>query len=629
MCGICGLIVKTDNQLGELGNLLTRMTELLVHRGPDEKATWHEGAAGLGHTRLKVLDLEGSKQPMLDITGRYLLVYNGEVYNFQELRRELKSHHCMVFRYRGDTEVVLNAFVAFGKACLHKFNGMFAFGLWDRKEQTLFLARDRMGQKPLFYYTDSSMFVFASEIKCILSIPGIDTSLDYSSLDSYFKYGFIPSPDTIFKRIKKLPPAHYLIYKDNNFAINRYWSPPLPTVTPSISIQEASQILRHKMERAVRLRLISDVPLGAFLSGGIDSSAIVALMRENSSEVKTFCISFRERSYDESRFSKLSAEHFHTDHTEYMVKDYQVESLLKKLVFHFDEPFGDSSALPTYHLSRITRQYVTVALSGDGGDELFAGYNRYIARRFAHYYNLLPKSLRTRFFNNLISMLPDNTRYYAKSIVKSLKLFHTMALSINRNPLSVLPNVFEEHERKALYSHQLLAQLCDAGSKDHIIRISEQFSNLDEISHMMWVDMHTYLPDDILVKVDRMSMAHSLEVRSPFMDHEVVEFICTLPIDYKLKGFTTKYILKTAMNDLLPKTVLKRRKQGFSVPLAVWFRKNLRELVHDYMFSKEAAELLRLESIKQLLIEHQEKNKDNSHRLWTLLIFCVWLNEYC
>jgi len=630
VCGFCGLIDLKYCLNQRAPDILWNMTKTLNHRGPDEMNMWHNRKVGLGHTRLKVIDLEASRQPMKDPSNRFILVYNGEIYNYLQLRRELQSSG-IHFYTNGDTEVVLNAFMHWGPKCLEKFNGMFAFALWDSEEQTLFLARDRMGQKPLFYYSDDRFFIFGSEIKSILSVPEIELKIDEIALDEYFKYGFISSPRTIYKKIKKLPPAHYLIFQEQNFSVHRYWKIPTPTSSPTITLMDGARILAHKLEKAVRLRLISDVPLGAFLSGGLDSSAIVALMARNKTHIKTFCIGFGEPSYDESSHARRVSEYLGTTHTEYRLEDYEVETLLPKLVNHFDEPFADSSALPTYHLSRITRQNVTVALSGDGGDELFAGYNRYVARRLAYYYNKLPEFLRDKFLNKFLSMFPENSKYYAKSVIKKAKLFVSMASRIDQDPLEVLPVVFSEQDRNKLLTRDFIDQLrrSQKTEGDEIRNISENFRFLDEISHMMWVDLHTYLPDDIFVKVDRMSMAHSLEVRSPFMDYEVVEFICSLPIEYKLKGITTKYILRAAMNEALPRIVLERSKQGFSVPLAVWFKNKLSNLSREYMLSKGTAELLNLERIKQLLAEHQEGKKDNSHRLWTLLIFCKWWNEYC
>jgi len=605
------------------------MTKTLSHRGPDETNVWHDTNVGLGHTRLKVIDLEASKQPMRDPSNRFILVYNGEIYNYLQLRRELQSSG-ILFYTNGDTEVVLNAFMHWGPKCLEKFNGMFAFALWDRKDQTLFLARDRMGQKPLFYYCDDRFFVFGSEIKSILSVPRIDLRTDEAALDEYFKYGFIPSPRTIYKKIRKLPPAHFLIFQAPNMSVRRYWQMPIPSSSYSITMRDSAQILSQKLEEAVRLRLISDVPLGAFLSGGIDSSGIVALMARNKTHIKTFCIGFGEPSYDESSHARRVSEYLGTTHTEYRLEDYEVETLLPKLVNHFDEPFGDSSALPTYHLSRITRQSVTVALSGDGGDELFAGYNRYVARRLAYYYNQLPAFLRRKFLNKFLSMFPENSKYYAKSIIKKAKLFVSMASRIDQDPLEVLPVVFSRQDRNKLFPRDFIDQLRDSQKTeggDEIRNISENFRFLDEISHMMWVDLHTYLPDDILVKIDRMSMAHSLEVRSPFMDHNVVEFVCRLPVEYKLKRLTTKYILKKALKDGIPRNITRRPKQGFSVPLAVWFKTRLKHLSYDLLVSSASDNYLNRDYINHIWLEHQKGRRDNSHNLWVLLIFSLWARQ--
>lgn len=626
MCGLCGLVNFSGMNKDELSKLISRMTHTLSHRGPDEVGTWLDNSVAFGHARLKIIDLRGSKQPMADSQGRYILVYNGEIYNFRQLRQEIQNQGT-VFQTTGDTEVLLHAFATYKAQCLKKLNGMFAFAVWDRWDHKLFLARDRMGQKPMFYYQDGRFFAFASEIKSILCIPGINREPDVIALDHYFKYGFIPSPRTVYKRVKKLPPAHFLVHAGDRTTLNRYWHIPLPLSSEQPTITESAIILRGKLEKAVHLRLVSDVPLGAFLSGGIDSTAVVALMSLLNTDVKTFCVGFQENSYDERSHSKIASERFNTNHTEYILEDYEVESLLPKLTFHFDEPFGDSSALPTFHLSRITRRSVTVALSGDGGDELFGGYNRYIGRRLAHYYNRLPTCLREHFLRHFISMFPDNSRYYAKSIIKKAKLFVNMASRINKEPLEVLPTVFNDTQREHLFAPDVMAQLSNLGmekKRDEIIEFSRCYSNLDEISHMMWVDLHTYLPDDILVKVDRMSMAHSLEVRSPFMDHNIVEFVCGLPVEQKLRGLSTKYILRKAFEGEIPQNILRRPKQGFSVPLAAWFRGRLKEFSYDILVAGDFSDFLNHEYIKRIWVEHQSGRCDNSHILWILLMFAVW-----
>ena len=626
MCGLCGIIDFSGRNERELSELILQMTSTLNHRGPDETGTWHDHDVALGHARLKIIDLVGSKQPMVDALGRYVLVFNGEIYNFLQLREELASRGT-TFQTTGDTEVLLYSFATHKEGCLKSLNGMFAFAAWDRRDRKLFLARDRMGQKPLYYYHDDHFFAFGSEIKSILSVPGINRELDVIALDNYLKYGFISAPRTAYKKIKKLPPAHCLVYDGKKTALNKYWHIPFPSSPNQTPIAESATILREELEKAVRLRLVSDVPLGAFLSGGIDSTVITALMGLLESDVKTFCVGFEEDSYDERSHSKIVAERFKTNHTEYILEDYEVESLLPKLISHFDEPFGDSSALPTFHLSRITRKSVTVALSGDGGDELFGGYSRYVGRRLAYYYNQLPRLLRERFLKRFIAMFPDNSRYYAKSIIKKAKLFINMASRIDKGPLEVLPVVFGDAERERLLAPDFAAQVANLASEekeDEIIKFSRQFSRLDEISHMMWVDLHTYLPDDILVKVDRMSMAHSLEVRSPFMDHNIVEFVCSLPVEQKLKGLTTKYILRKAFENTIPQDVIKRPKQGFAVPLAAWFRGKLRELAHDSLIAGDLSDFLDREYIKRILLEHQHGRCDNSHNLWILLIFAMW-----
>jgi len=504
---------------------------------------------------------------------------------------------------------------------------MFAFAVWDKRERVLFLARDRMGQKPLFYYLDGEKFVFAAELGAILEVEGVERKVDYCSVDHYLRYQFIPAPDTVFKGIKKLPPAHYLLLKeDGRMEIRRYWEPPTPQTDrrkEDLWIEE----LREILSEAVRLRLISDVPVGAFLSGGVDSSTIVAFMcQESTSPVKSFSIGFPEESFDETPYARKVASLLRTEHKQYVV-DYHIEEVLPIIVEHFGEPFADSSAIPTYYLSRVTRENVKVALSGDGGDELFGGYSRYLGRKALRTYLRLPQVLRKRFIEKVISALPEGTKYYGSSWLKKTKLFVKMASRMEESPLEVLPVTFSREERESLYSYDFKKILDRETSRNPVEELSERYSTLDDISHMLWVDMSSYLPEDVLTKVDRMSMATSLEVRSPFMDHRLVEFVARLPIDVKLRGFTTKYILKKMAREVLPSQIVNRRKQGFVIPLGKWFKRELRGLVEEVVVSGETS-LFEKNYIKDIWQRHLNGREDNGLKIWTLLVFYLWMGRY-
>ena len=619
MCGICGLIDLNMRSGLELPSTVRLMANRLVHRGPDAEGLWHGPGVALGHRRLSIIDLAGSIQPMQDPTGRYILVFNGEIYNYLELRSDLEKHGIR-FRTEGDTEVLLAAFIIYGPGCLEHLNGMFAFAVWDRQEQILFAARDRMGVKPFFFGQGrGGLLAFASELQSLRGLP-LDFSVRPSALVQYLRHGFIRSPDTIFQGVRELRPAHFLRYSRHGLEVRPYWEPPLPdSGWKHRSESELAEELRDLVRSAVQFRLRSDVPLGAFLSGGLDSSVIVAAMRDlGETGIHSFAIGFEEASFDESPFARQVADYMGTTHHESR-KALRAGDLLFDLVRHYGQPYGDSSAIPTWHLCQETRRHVTVALSGDGGDELFCGYRRYVARRLLAWYQKLPQSVRRKCLAALIKRLPEGTAYYDHSLIKKLRLFVDLDQRVTDDPNDIYPAFFKTED---------LARLLDPEQ----ISIEHEHQNvemtaaqeMDPIELMMRSDILHYLPDDILTKVDRASMAHSLEVRSPFMDYRVAEFACRLPLQYKLRGLTTKHLLRKAFAKDLPPGPLKRQKHGFAVPMGDWFQGPLKAVYEDIVLSSPMKNLVNRDEAGRLLKDHQYGRTDHGHRLWLLLFLHAW-----
>jgi asparagine synthase (glutamine-hydrolysing) len=596
------------------------MSSRLAHRGPDSNGLWYEPGIAFGHRRLKVIDLVGSHQPMEDVTGRYVMVYNGEIYNYVEIRRELEEAGIQ-FRSNGDTEVLLNAYVFFGEGCLNKLNGMYAFAVWDRKESILFAARDRIGVKPFFYGKGrGGLFAFTSEIQAFRNLP-LDFSINYKALGQYLRHGFIRSPATIFKGVQELRPAHFLRYSTKGLEVNRYWEPPLSDpLLEGRSVAELAEELRELLRSSVYLRLRSDVPLGAFLSGGLDSSIIVSAMRDvEETQIHTYAIGFEESSFDESPYARDVAAYFGTTHTELRVA-MQAENLLFDLVRHYGQPYGDSSCIPTWRLCKKTREHVTVALSGDGGDELFCGYRRYVARRLMRYYKYFPRFIREKLIPAFTANLPEGTTYYDRSFIKKLRLFVALDQRIEKDMGDIYPAYFTEEDLNSL-----LTNLFQKEREEGKNRFDVSFScQMDEIEFMMRADLFHYLPDDILTKVDRASMAHALEVRSPFVDYRVVEFACQLPLQYKLKGLTTKYLLRKAFSGDLPSSPIRRKKHGFAVPLGDWFLGPLRDIYYALVLSKPGSDFINISQAERLMEEHQKGHVDHGNRLWLVLFLSAW-----
>lgn len=612
MCGICGIVDFSDQP--DL-HVVEAMNLRLVHRGPDMGGTAAFKSCVLGHRRLSILDLsDAARQPMFSQDGTITLVFNGEIYNFQEIRDRLirKGH---TFVTRSDTEVLLELYRERQDAMLDELNGMFSFAIWDETRKRLLLARDRMGKKPLYYSGRNGRLSFSSELGSLLQDRQVPRSLRNQAICEYFLYDFIPAPHTVFEEVHKLPAAHIAVFDTEGIHIRRYWRAPCPEEADQEKSHESA--LRELIDDAVRLRLIADVPLGSFLSGGIDSSLVTALMcRHASGKVKTFSISFPGTSHDESAWSRMAAEFLNTDHSEYPVV-YDIEGLFPRMVRHFGEPFGDSSAIPTWLLCEATRRQVTVALSGDGGDELFGGYERYLARRVQLIYDAVPALVRKRLIEPLVERMPATTDYYGTSLSKKLKLFISACRRIRETPLAVVPRTFSRHEVSRLLASDYRE---DA---DPVIEAAREWVGLDPVSHMMFTDRETYLAEDILTKVDRMSMAHALEVRSPLLDYRVVEFAARLSLKSKIKGKTTKRILREVAREYLPPRIIHRSKYGFQVPLGEWLKGNLREWAHQKMMDQTHG-LFDKTFVKAVWDEHQTGRADHAHKIWLLLVFNEW-----
>ncbi len=612
MCGIAG-IVDFENGISLMA--VEAMAHRLIHRGPDMTGSHYFGHCSLAHRRLSILDLsESARQPMFSDDGSTAIIFNGEIYNFRELRSGLEAlgHR---FRTSSDTEVVLRLFMEHGDSMLGRLNGMFSLAIWDDTRQRLFIARDRLGKKPLYYYNSGYRLSFASEMYALIADPQVARDLNTQALFEYFMYDFIPAPHSIFSEVMKLPAGHKAVFTRSGLEVSRYWQAPEPQ--DGLDYGRNLKQLRETLGDATRMRMISDVPLGAFLSGGLDSTLITALMKKHSSsDVRTFSISFPGTSHDESKWSRLASKALGTEHTE-SPSSYDLETIFPKLAYHFGEPFGDSSALPTWLLCSKTREKVTVALSGDGGDELFGGYERYLGRKLQSVYETCPAAIRKYVVEPLIERAPESTNYYGTSLIKKLKLFVRASERMRNDPLAVIPRTFSLEEVRRLTG---IDYHLDA---DPVIETARGFLKLGPVHAMMFTDLSTYLAEDILTKVDRMSMAHSLEVRSPLLDYRIVEMACRMPLEFKISGRRGKRILRDSARGLVPDSIIKRSKYGFQVPLGEWFRKDLRQWAGRRLFGTRCSRFDN-DFVKHIWTQHLLGKQDNTFRIWLLLIFRDW-----
>jgi asparagine synthase (glutamine-hydrolysing) len=635
MCGIAGAIwTAPETALTE--SQLRQMTDQLRHRGPDDEGIYRsdfqhqtargtEPGVGLGFRRLAIIDLQTGNQPLCNEDQSVWVVFNGEIYNYPELRKRLEgSGH--QFKTRSDTEVIVHLYEDEGPEVFSHLNGMFAIAIWDAKRRELILGRDRLGQKPLVYSQQEGRLAFASELKSLLAVPGISKEIDLNAIDDYLAYQYIPHPYTIFKGIKKLPPGHRAIWRPEGLVVEPYWKPAWG-IQKEWTYEAAKEELHRLLSSAVELRMQADVPLGAFLSGGIDSSLVVALMQRYADEpIKTFSIGFDQKEYDETRYAQQVATHLGTQHHEFRVTPDAVK-ILPKLIWHYDEPFADSSAIPTWYVSQMTREHVTVALSGDGGDELFAGYQRYQAIRLGQWIDQLGP-LKKILGSKSWQKLPASPRQ--KGLVRRWKRFTS---AVAKDPVARYMDwiaIFNEQRRGHLYRPEFVEALHDADPLAFLSSAWARMGARDPVSCASLADLQTYLPCDLMTKTDIASMANSLECRQPFLDFRLVEFAIGLPPRFKLRGSAGKRILKETFGHLLPPEIWQRRKMGFGVPLDHWFRNELNGLAWDTLGSETAGihQWFQAEEIRQLLKSHSEGSFDHSYRLWSLLVLELWLKQW-
>jgi asparagine synthase (glutamine-hydrolysing) len=623
MCGIVGQ-ARQDGRTPEK-EVLERMCAALEHRGPDSRGVHVEPGAGLGIQRLRIIDLITGDQPIFSEDRRVAVVLNGEIYNFRELREELiaRGH---VFGTSGDTEVIVHLYEELGPRCIERLHGMFGLAIWDSTRRRLVLARDRLGKKPLFYAITRAGVCFASELRALLENPEVPRELDFAAIDAYLAFRYIPSPLSAFVNVRKLPPAHRLVYENGVAQTERYWRLDFSTKRRFTSDEEALEGVREHLRRAVRRRMISDVPLGAFLSGGVDSAAVVAFMAEASVEpVKTFSIGFRSE-LDERPLARRVAQHFATDHHELVVEPDAVE-ILPRIVRHHGEPFADATSVPTFYLAEMARQHVTVALNGDGGDEAFGGYNRYRAALLAGRLELLPSLMRRGLANAARKLPPtaqiDSRRMRARRLGETLTLddagrhFHYMT-------------ALQGLRRDTLYTPNFAAELDMSSAETNFRSVWEEGTASNLVDHMLEVDSLTFLPDDLLTKVDIATMAYSLEGRSPLLDHELMQFAAMLPERLKVTTGRQKVALRDAIRGIVPDEILDAPKRGFQPPVAEWFRDDLREYAREVLLDPAAVDrgYFRADAVSGLLDQHAAGLGDHSQGIWTLLLLELWHQEF-
>ena len=623
MCGIVGKVSSVD-AVDEA--LLARMCSTVEHRGPDSRGTFFDDGVGLGVQRLRVIDLATGDQPISNEDGSVVIVLNGEIYNYRELRDRLEARGHR-FSTRSDTEVIVHLYEEHGADCVRQLRGMFAFALWDRRRRRLLLARDRVGKKPLFYRVDGDTLWFASEVRAILEDPDVDRAVDAQAIDSFLQYQYVPHPLSAFAGIRKLPGAHTLLWEEGGVALARYWRLSYRPAQPLPARAEALERIRELVLEATRLRLRSDVPLGAFLSGGVDSSAVVAAMAmEMPGKVKTFSIGFDIAAYDETPYAREVAQLYDTDHHELHVEPHAVE-ILPKLVWHYGEPFADHSAIPSFYLAELARAEVTVALNGDGGDESFAGYPRYLGFGMSARLGRLPLPARHVLAGVARSLGGSRSE---EGFRARLRRVTSRALLEPNDRYALWMAYFNESERDELYTADF-EEVVDAAKTADVIGAPFRASDAeDPVNRLLDVDVQTYLQDDLLTKMDIATMAHSLEVRSPLLDHELMEYAATLPGAWKATGTSTKKLFKEALAPWLPQHILHRDKKGFSVPLADWLAGDLRELPRDVLLDRASLErgYFREAAVRRLIDDHVSRRRDNANKLWALIQLELWLRTF-
>lgn len=625
MCGIVGFVGK--NSTGQDRSILEKMNGAIRHRGPDDDGFYYDDGVALGMRRLSIIDVSGGHQPIHNGDSNKWIVFNGEIYNYQDLRNNLeKLGHG--FYTNSDTEAIIHLYEEYGADCVTHLRGMFAFAIWDTIEKSLFLARDRVGKKPILYsHQDNGDLIFGSEFQALLQHPHISREVDLNAIDSYMSYLCIPAPQTAFKQIRKLEPGHWLRWKEGEIETKRYWTPDFSRkikITEEEAIEETTRILRE----STKLRMISEVPLGAFLSGGVDSSIVVALMAQESSKpVRTFSIGFEEQDYSELKYARRVAEHVGAEYNEFVVRP-DAMGVVPTLVEHYGEPYSDSSALPTYYVSKETRKHVTVALNGDGGDESFAGYERYAAMKVAETYNRIPKVFRKAIIDGPVNLLP--TSELKRSRFRDAQRFIQAANLPKTERYFRWVSTFSRGAKLDLYTKDFAAAVSSQNPSAYLDKWFAKANGSGTLDGALLTDQMTYLPNDLLVKVDIASMANSLEARSPFLDHNVIEFAASLPENLKMQRLQTKSLLKKVAARLVPREVVYRRKMGFGVPIGKWFRGEMKDFVKDVLLSEKSLKrgVVKPEMLQRLVNEHISARRDLAFQLWTLLMLELWFQKF-
>lgn len=624
MCGICGKYSPAGVRPEEIQGML----HAIAHRGPDDEGAYVGGLVGMGNRRLSIIDLPGGRQPICNEDETLWIVCNGEIYNYRALRGELEQRGHL-FRTRSDTEVILHLYEDLGERCVERLKGMFAFAIWDARRGRLVLARDHLGQKPLFYAREGDDFLFASEVKAILRASRCPPEMDFEAVHHYLSLRFIPPPRTMVKNVRKLPAGHLLVLQDGDLRITRYWQ---LSFRKKLDLSEAEFLggLRNRLVETIAAHMISDVPVGAFLSGGLDSSMIVAIMAKDlGASFRTFVIGVEEQDFDETPYARMVADRYHTHHVEGRVQADLIRSL-PEMIWHLDEP-SDPIAACMYEAARLAARHVKVVLGGDGGDELFAGFDRYRGDGYIQAYRLVPSFLRERMIGPILERIPDSFTY--KSTAQKIRWVHELsrlAAPGERYAAATCFSRFNHQDKRELYSPHLWAQL---GGLDSAAVIAEQFDRADAeepIDRMLFADYMTRLPEHTLMLTDRMTMAHGLEARAPFLDHELVEYLAAFPAHLKIRGGTTKHLLRRMAEEYLPKPIVQREKQGFGFPIAYWFRNELHPLLSRFLLESQFVRqgLFRKDTIQGLLLDHKKNRIDHHVRLWMLLNLEIWHRIY-
>lgn len=624
MCGICGIFSKNNLECGQ--QLVERMCNMIHHRGPDDSGYICLDNIAMGMRRLSIIDLHSGKQPIHNENKTIWIIFNGEIYNYLELREELSNNH--KFYTKTDTETILHLYEEYGEDCLTRLNGMFAFAIWDSIKKKLFIARDRLGIKPLYYVHNENKFAFASEIKALQEVDIFNKKVSETALELYFSFLYVPAPYTMFEDVYKLLPGHYLLIEDGDISINQYWD---ICYKPNydMNIDDCSFHFLDKFKTSVKRQMISDVPIGVFLSSGIDSSAVTGAMSEiSNTPIQTFTLGFRqeERYFDESAGANISAKAFNSIHHNFEVVP-DIINRIHKIIWHLDEPVGNSSVLLNDYISEMTSKNVKVALSGMGGDEISAGYDRYLGLFIQRLYQFVPSYLRKSIIKNLVTRLPDSSQ--GKHFIGRLKRFVDVGELPNNEFYFGLISSFSHDEKNFLFSNNFERNYIDSVS-ENLFNSYYNHDNIDDLSRMLFLDLKTYLVDDLLTLTDKMSMMHSLEVRVPFLDHDLVEFMATVPSKFKISYFRKKYILKMAFQGFLPDQIMNRKKMGFSLPISVWLRNELQPFITNEISKKniDRTGYFNWNYVEKLLNTHYSGKQNYSSKIWAILIFILWHRMY-